>query len=132
MFDLEQASGEIARLPEELQQKLLDVVSTAVNAIERHDSGCSYESATFLDDPESVDFVARYFNDPKYHDVAATYPGLPIRAAVSDEGIVVTVGIRPYKDGVPVDGPRKDGLPYAVSIMSFEAAEEMLLQQDIS
>lgn len=132
MFNLERTNGETARpLPEELQRKLLDVISSAVNYSKRHRPGTTEGMGMFLNDHQSIDFIASYFGDDDYQTVAEKYPGLPIRAEASDEGIVVTVGIRPYKDGVPVDGPSKDGLPYSVSVMSFEEAEQ-ILQQVIS
>lgn len=130
MFDLEPKTGEVTHpLPEELHRKLLDLISSAVDAINWQNPGTSSGMGMFLNDPESINFIAGYFGDDSYRSVAEKYPGLPLRADTSDEGIVVTIGTRPYKDGVPVDGPGEDGLPYAVSVMSFETAERILQQQ---
>ena len=132
MFDLEPKSGEVSRqLPEELHRKLLDLLDNAVKAIRLHRPGTSSGIGMFLTDPESIEFIVNYFGDEGYKTVAETFPGLPLHADTSDEGIVVIVGIRPYKHGVPIDGPSEDGLPYAISTMPFEVAQQILDQQSV-
>jgi hypothetical protein len=127
MFAIErnQSPQELSRpLPAELAGVLKKILSFGAE----HSEQPGFGEIHMLSEQAAINYVADYFDDPKYREVATTYPGIPISGDITAGGLKITVGVQPHKDGEPMNTPSPDGLPYAVAVIPFETVTAALLE----
>jgi hypothetical protein len=122
--------AQLEALPSEIQESLIDSLARVGSYAKRF--GAGYTDHHMVREQDSVNFMANYFNDDRFRDMAITESGIPLTVQAIEEGVRVIVGIAPnvgFLDTVDKEVIKNWPHPYAISTVSFEETESLSLLQ---
>lgn len=116
------------QFPPELAHKLREILDFGPEDLPFGSlSPIGREQSGFIHELNSITFIEECFGDSDYRKHLDVYPGLPLSAECEKDGIRLTIGIQPYdEEGKRTDGPSRDGLPYAVTILPYDSVDTLL------